>query len=913
MATISYDEIELKLTSSATLNGIDKAIKALESLKDASKDGMSGLGTASENINKFVTSLRSVNKDIVNQYKSLADSISQISKSGSSAKKVMDSIGDGAKSAVKEVEAVKKSYDGLITSGSPEPYNPFAHHGRMSQQQMDWYSDRLRHGGVDSETYKTSEAAKRIAEGTQKATEEFQKLTGNIKDASDGANNFEQNVADLVSKLKDAPPTTNSFLKLLGYSTQEIIAAKQELATQKFEEQQVAKAAKEKAKAEAEAAKEAERYRQALQEVGYNEQGEQIASFLDLVKAGEADITEFADYGATKAELREVAEYLADVGMVAAGVRSPLILVKDAFAQMLEPIKRLFAPIGKLLNRLKQVIQYRVLRSIVTGAASAVKQGFTNLEQWDRKEGNTGFAQSMDTARASLEALKNSLAVVAAPFLEYLVTILEKVARWFMKVANSASRLIALFSGKSTYRTVEWADYSAKATDDYGHSLGKAAKDAKEFKRQLMGFDEINNLTDQSGNGTGSGGGGGAAKGGFNFKDMFGEETVGELSDFEKKIAEIGEKVRKALSDLGKWWADTKKNLKQWWDNAKKNISQWWDGIKEKFDNPITWAPDWLLSLLGFGVIRSNKRDSIHLPKEKKERPYGGTIEDLKKLRKEGRRTVNLLNDGWITTRDQLGYVRGDLEETSDTFRTKLGESASNAFGKVETSATTASDTLKNRFALSVKDSGLAIENHIGKKGESSFNTFNTSITKTSTALKNNIIDPLGKVSTAIDNAFGKKIGVEFSKSLKGGKQDLDNLTSGVDTFKSKMEQSFGKTWHMKVSGKLELESIDIFQDFELRAKKYANGGMPETGELYFARESGPELVGTIGGHNAVANNADIVAAVSSGVASAVASVLGNGNTNVEVVLEGDARGLFRVVQQQAKNYAVQTGKYAFG
>ena len=912
MAKISYDEIELKLTSSATLNGIDKAIEALGKLKDASNDGMSGLGTASENINKFVTSLRSVNKDIVNQYKSLAESISQISKSGSSAKKVMEGIGSGAKSAAKEIDSVRSSYDGIFEDNSDNKFDFLANKDKLTDAQKQLFADQL---GL-KEVYETSkEELEQIAE-IQARNKEIEKRFY-AKPEDDG---FEAEVQSILGYLEDSPPTTNSFLKQQGFSTKAIVAAKQEIANMKFEEQQATKAAKEaeavakeKAKAEAQAAKEAERYRQALQEVGYNEQGEQIASFLDLVKAGEADITEFADYGATKAELREVAEYLADVGMVAAGVRSPLILVKDAFAQMLEPIKRLFAPIGKLLNRLKQVIQYRVLRSIVTGAASAVKQGFTNLEQWDRKEGNTGFAQSMDTARASLEALKNSLAVVAAPFLEYLVTILEKVARWFMKVANSASRLIAIFSGKSTYRTVEWADYSAKATDDYGHSLGKAAKDAKEFKRQLMGFDEINNLTDQSGNGTGSGGGGGAAKGGFNFKDMFGEETVGELSDFEKKIAEIGEKVRKALSDLGKWWADTKKNLKQWWDNAKKNISQWWDGIKEKFANPITWAPDWLLSLLGFGVIRSNKRDSIHLPKEKKERPYGGTIEDLKKLRKEGRRTINLLNDGWITTRDQLGYVRGDLEETSDTFRTKLGESASNAFGKVETSATTASDTLKNRFALSVKDSGLAIENHIGKKGESSFNTFNTSITKTSTALKNNIIDPLGKVSTAIDNAFGKKIGVEFSKSLKGGKQDLDNLTSGVDTFKSKMEQSFGKTWHMKVSGKLELESIDIFQDFELRAKKYANGGMPETGELYFARESGPELVGTIGGHNAVANNADIVAAVSSGVASAVASVLGNGNTNVEVVLEGDARGLFRVVQQQAKNYAVQTGKYAFG
>ena len=92
-----------------------------------------------------------------------------------------------------------------------------------------------------------------------------------------------------------------------------------------------------------------------------------------------------------------------------------------------------------------------------------------------------------------------------------------------------------------------------------------------------------------------------------------------------------------------------------------------------------------------------------------------------------------------------------------------------------------------------------------------------------------------------------------------------------------------------------------------------ADGGFVNKGQLFVAREAGAEMVGQIGGHTAVANNADIVNAVASGVASAVASVMNGANTNVEVVLEGDARGLFRVVQQQEKNYAVQTGKYAFG
>ncbi len=55
----------------------------------------------------------------------------------------------------------------------------------------------------------------------------------------------------------------------------------------------------------------------------------------------------------------------------------------------------------------------------------------------------------------------------------------------------------------------------------------------------------------------------------------------------------------------------------------------------------------------------------------------------------------------------------------------------------------------------------------------------------------------------------------------------------------------------------------------------YASGGFPDEGEMFIAREAGPELVGSIGSKTAVANNNQIVDAVSSGVAKAVSSVMG--------------------------------------
>lgn len=67
-----------------------------------------------------------------------------------------------------------------------------------------------------------------------------------------------------------------------------------------------------------------------------------------------------------------------------------------------------------------------------------------------------------------------------------------------------------------------------------------------------------------------------------------------------------------------------------------------------------------------------------------------------------------------------------------------------------------------------------------------------------------------------------------------------------------------------------------------------AAGGFVTSGQLFVARESGPELVGSIGGQTAVANNDQIVEAVSLGVARAMASVMSSqSERGVHVYLDG--------------------------
>lgn len=76
--------------------------------------------------------------------------------------------------------------------------------------------------------------------------------------------------------------------------------------------------------------------------------------------------------------------------------------------------------------------------------------------------------------------------------------------------------------------------------------------------------------------------------------------------------------------------------------------------------------------------------------------------------------------------------------------------------------------------------------------------------------------------------------------------------------------------------------------------KGQANGGFVTTGELFIAREAGPEMVGTIGRTTAVANNDQIVAGISSGVYAANQeqnALLRQQNALLAQLLEKDSGG----------------------
>lgn len=111
----------------------------------------------------------------------------------------------------------------------------------------------------------------------------------------------------------------------------------------------------------------------------------------------------------------------------------------------------------------------------------------------------------------------------------------------------------------------------------------------------------------------------------------------------------------------------------------------------------------------------------------------------------------------------------------------------------------------------------------------------------------------------------GAALGLGIANNIQWVK-DLKNTWSDSS-------KSFGE----KVFNTVNDTLTDIFNPFgaviKLAKNKFgfADGGFPDDGQLFLAGESGPEFVGSMGGHTAVSNNDQIVEGIREGVESAMA------------------------------------------
>lgn len=330
--------------------------------------------------------------------------------------------------------------------------------------------------------------------------------------------------------------------------------------------------------------------------------------------------------------------------------------------------------------------------------------------------------------------------------------------------------------------------------------------------------------------------------------------------EFQAKIkttaSELWKKLKSDWDKIKNKYADFKARVK---DNAK----EWWENTKEYWSKKVGKVKE----------FTTDVKDSAKEWWSNTKKYWGQKVGQVKKF------TTAVQNDAskwWSNTKKYWAEKVGKVKEFTTGVKNKAGEWWSNV--KKWWESTTAGKEVK-RFTVNVKKAGGTWWKDVSNEWK----------------------------EKVINAGRTLKIGISFATNA------LKNLWSSVSTFFS------GKTVNVKTKGSTTKKADGgVFSGGSWKPiKKYAVGGLPNMGQMFVAREAGPELVGTLGGHTAVMNNDQIVSSVSAGVAQAVKEVIqplvktsvGN-NRPIQISLDGKV--IFDSTRQSAQEYFNRTGMSPF-
>lgn len=164
----------------------------------------------------------------------------------------------------------------------------------------------------------------------------------------------------------------------------------------------------------------------------------------------------------------------------------------DGFKGVVEKVS---APVTKLLRSIGRIAFYRAVRTAIRSVTSATKEGLANLEAYSRVAG-TAYAPAVDQLRQHVLLLKNSLATALRPVIEALLPIVMKVIDAFSRMADFVAQVFSVLTGK--------VDGNGRYTKAVLGDIQQSNEEAKELRRTLLGFDEINRLDGDTGSGSSS-------------------------------------------------------------------------------------------------------------------------------------------------------------------------------------------------------------------------------------------------------------------------------------------------------------------------------------------------------------------------------------------------------------------------
>ncbi len=167
------------------------------------------------------------------------------------------------------------------------------------------------------------------------------------------------------------------------------------------------------------------------------------------------------------------------------------------------------------------------------------------------------------------------------------------------------------------------------------------------------------------------------------------------------------------------------------------------------------------------------------------------------------------------------------------------------------------------------------------------------------------VLDFFSGIWQGVVNLFGR-IGTAVGDAIGGAFRAVVNTIIG---FAENTINGFIRALNLAIGIINLIPGVEIKRIKLLNIPKLAAGGVVDAGQLFIAREAGPELVGAYGPKTAVMNNDQIVESVARGVYNAVKSAMnGGGSYTFNINTHLDGREIGRQVIKYHNGVVKQTG-----
>ena len=140
------------------------------------------------------------------------------------------------------------------------------------------------------------------------------------------------------------------------------------------------------------------------------------------------------------------------------------------------------AGIDKLLKRVKNLAMRVFVFSVITRALRSVKDWFMKV------------AKQNDETADAMARLKGALLTMAQPLLTVIIPVFTAIVNVLAAVIGKIATFLSMLGGKTAKQSAD----AAKALYNQGEAYEDVADSAREASKQLMGFDELNTLQDNT-------------------------------------------------------------------------------------------------------------------------------------------------------------------------------------------------------------------------------------------------------------------------------------------------------------------------------------------------------------------------------------------------------------------------------